>query len=482
MTTTKDTPAESSALKGHLGAFAIIAMVVAAAAPLSTVGAVTPNAILAGNGAAFPIMYAVAALLLFFFAVGFNAMTRYVREAGAFYSYVTLGLGRGLGVAAAYIALLTYTCVQIAVYAFLGFTLGAEVEKYGGPSLPWWFWVLVCICIVGWLGYRNIDLSSKVLAILVTLEIAICFILVAAVVIKGGSSEGLSTAAVNPTQWFQGSPALGLMFGVSGFLGFEATAIYRDEAKDPERTVSRATYGALLVVGTFYAIVAWGIVSAWGDQGVIAKAQEDPSLLLSASFGQYLGSASQDIVQVLLIGSFFACVLSFHNVITRYLHSLALTGAMPARLGVSHPRYKSPAFASLCQTVMGIVITLLLVATGLTPLSQIFNWMVGTSSVGFLLLMLLTCLGVIRYFKISRHDASDWQSLWAPAIGAVGMAIGLGVTIWNLPLLVGSQSMAIWVVVPVILVLVAGIVWTRLRPDVNAEHLRVEAANARSTV
>ena len=67
-------------------------------------------------------------------------------------------------------------------------------------------------------------------------------------------------------------------------------------------------------------------------------------------------------------------------------------------------------------------------------------------------------------------------------IGAVGMAIGLGVTIWNLPLLVGSQSMAIWVVVPVILVLVAGIVWTRLRPDVNAEHLRVEAANARSTV
>ena len=131
MTTTKDTPAESSALKGHLGAFAIIAMVVAAAAPLSTVGAVTPNAILAGNGAAFPIMYAVAALLLFFFAVGFNAMTRYVREAGAFYSYVTLGLGRGLGVAAAYIALLTYTCVQIAVYAFLGFTLGAEVEKYG---------------------------------------------------------------------------------------------------------------------------------------------------------------------------------------------------------------------------------------------------------------------------------------------------------------------------------------------------------------
>ena len=44
------------------------------------------------------------------------------------------------------------------------------------------------------------------------------------------------------------------MFGISGFLGFEATAIFRSEAKDPDRTIGRATYGALAIVGIFYAV------------------------------------------------------------------------------------------------------------------------------------------------------------------------------------------------------------------------------------
>lgn len=148
---------DDGTLSGGLGVTTVIVMVIAAAAPLTTVGAVAPNAFIAGNGAAYPIMYVIAALLLFLFAVGFNAMNRYVTEAGAFYSYVTLGLGRGAGVSAAYLALLTYTCVQMAVYAFMAGILQDYVIQLGGPDLPWWLWMVGIVLVVTFFGYRNID-------------------------------------------------------------------------------------------------------------------------------------------------------------------------------------------------------------------------------------------------------------------------------------------------------------------------------------
>lgn len=460
---------DSGELKGHLGVFTVIVMVIAAAAPLTTVGAVAPAAIIVGNGPAFPIMYVVAALILALFVVGFNAMTRFVKEAGAFYSYTTLGLGRGMGMTAAYIALLTYTCVQVAVIAFLGAVVEGQVVSLGGPDLPWWFWTGVFLVLVTILGYRNIDFSGRVLAVLVTLEIAICLILVLAVVFKGGSDEGLSTAAFQPSRWFDGAPALGLMFGVSGFLGFEAAAIYRDEARDPDRTISRATYGALAVIGIFYGLVAWGMVSAWGDDSVVAKASEDPGSLLGASFGRYLGSTSQDIVQWLLITSFFACVLSFHNVINRYLHALAHKHLMPAALGRTHPKHNSPYVAAVTQSICVGLIVVVAVLLGLGPFSQIFTWMVGVSTLGFLLLMLLTCLAVLAFFRSDRRGLGRWRTQIAPALGVVALGIGVITTTWNLEVLVGTRTLAISAVVPVLVILALGPVLAMLRPDLNAD-------------
>ncbi|HEU4540278.1 MAG TPA: hypothetical protein VFR23_04050 [Jiangellaceae bacterium] len=49
----------------------------------------------------FPIAFIIVALLLALFAVGYVAMSRHVTNAGAFYTYVTHGLSKPAGVAAA---------------------------------------------------------------------------------------------------------------------------------------------------------------------------------------------------------------------------------------------------------------------------------------------------------------------------------------------------------------------------------------------
>ncbi len=459
-------------LSGGLGVTTVIVMVIAAAAPLTTVGAVAPNAFIAGNGAAYPIMYVIAAFLLFLFAVGFNAMNRYVAEAGAFYSYVTLGLGRGAGVSAAYLALLTYTCVQMAVYAFMAGILADYVTGLGGPELPWWVWMVVIVLAVTFFGYRNIDFSGKLLLVLVALEILICLVLVIAIVVEGGGPEGLSTATFTPSTWFMGAPALGLMFAVSGFLGVEGAAIYRDEVRDPDRTIRRATYGALIVIGLFYAVVAWGLVSAWGDASIVEKASANPGGLLVQTFGIYLGPTSQKIVEILLLTSFFACVLSFHNVINRYTFTLGNAGLLPAVLGRAHPKYRSPHVSALLQSATVLLLMTVFVVMGLGPFSQIFTWMIGTSTLGFLLLMLLTCIAVIAFFSGDQRGLGPWQTRWIPLAGALGIAVAALATGINLPILVGTWGMAAAVIVPILLILIGGPVFAMLNPAVNADHAK----------
>ena len=42
---------------------------------------------------------------------------------------------------------------------------------------------------------------------------------------------------------------IGLLLAATGFLGFEATSLFSEEAKNPLRTIPRATYAAICVIG-----------------------------------------------------------------------------------------------------------------------------------------------------------------------------------------------------------------------------------------
>ena len=77
-------------------------------------------------------------MILLFFAVGFTALTPYVEEAGAFFSYVRTALGFPAGIGIAFVALVSYVAIEAGVYGLLGPAGGAVDELFGGPALPWW--------------------------------------------------------------------------------------------------------------------------------------------------------------------------------------------------------------------------------------------------------------------------------------------------------------------------------------------------------
>ncbi len=368
--TENSTSAPGQRLSGHLGTVGVVFMVVAAAAPLTVIGGNMPLAMGLGNGAGAPMGFLIAALVLLVFSIGFVTMTPHVPEAGAFFSYVTVGLGKRMGMGIAVVALIAYTAIQVGIYGYIGWAIGDTVRFYSGPEIPWPVYAFVIVAIVALLGYRHIELSAKVLGVALALEIGIVLILDLVIVARPGPS-GLTLASFQPDVFTQGTLGIAVLFALTGFIGFEATAVFRDEARDPEHTIPRATYAAVLIIGGFYALTCWAFVVAIGPDQVTEVAQRtlsgDANMLLDTT-DDTLGRVGRDIVNVLLLTSLFACVLSFHNVIARYQFVLAGRGLLPRRLGAVHSTHNSPAFSSVVQTVTAAVIVLLLALFGVDPL------------------------------------------------------------------------------------------------------------------
>jgi amino acid transporter len=396
-------------------------MVIAAAAPLTVIGGNVPLAIASGNGVGAPTGFIIAALVLIVFSVGFITMTPHVKSAGAFYAYVRQSLGERLGLGTAYVALVAYTAIQVGVYGYLGGSVAAFVESLGGPSLPWWLFSGLALLVVAFLGYRNIDLSAKVLGAALILEIGIVLIVDASIFLTGGA-EGISGVSFMPSSIFSGPIGVSILFALTGFMGFEATAVFRDEARNPERTIPRATFIAVGIIGAFYALSSWALIEGWGPSQVVAKATASPGTFMLDATEMYVGTAARDIMNVLLLSSLFACVLSFHNVVARYQFTLAGEGNFPARLGVVHPAHGSPAMSSVVQSVTATALVAVFSLFSIDPLVIVFGSMAGVATVGMMMLLILTSVAVIKFFA-SRPDIqkSVWKTRIAPIVSAVAV-------------------------------------------------------------
>lgn len=427
-------------LRGNLGVASVVFIVVAAASPLGVIGGPVPLGISLGNGTGFPFSYVVATAVLLLFSIGFTQMTRFVPTAGAFYSYVGKGLGRGAGLGAAFAALLSYLALEAGVFGLLGPALGELVSSYGGPELPWYAWAALGFAVVAILGHRNIQLSGKLLAILLLAEVAIVLVLDAVVVFSGGGPEGFATGIITPAQILSGAPGTGILFAILSFVGFEATAVFRDEVRDPDRTIPRATYISLITIGVFYTVSSWVLISANGESRVVAEATRNPGTILGTTTETYLGAAGGHVVQLLFVTSLFACVLAFHNIASRYLFQLGRRGVLHGRLGVAHPRFESPSNASSATAVIVALLVAAAVVLRLDPIAQFYTWLGGIASVGVVLLLAATSVAVLVFFARNEPGGSRFRRRTAPALGLAGLLLFLAIILLNLPTLVGEPS------------------------------------------
>lgn len=385
--------------KNSLGVGAVTFLVVSAAAPLTAVAGGVPLSMLLGNGPGIPLTFALVTGILLLFAVSYVAMARHIRNAGAFYAYTARGLGGLVGGAAALIAILAYNAMQIGVFGLFGAATSGFLAGYG-IDLPWWVWTYAGIVAVAIFGYRRVDFSAKVLTVLVVLEYLVVFVIDAAILAQGGDS-GLSAAPFSPSAFLSGTPAVGILFCFAAFIGFEATTIYSEEARDPEKTVPRATYISVLIIGLFYMLTSWLMVNGAGVDKLVPELQglEDPTTFLFALADRYVGHGITVTMSILFITSLFAGVVAFHNGVARYIYVAGREGLLPRSVGVTHPVFQSPHVGSVIQTVIALLVVTLFAVTGQDPVLALFSWLTNVGTLAIILLMALTAFSIVAFFS-----------------------------------------------------------------------------------
>jgi amino acid transporter len=424
-----------------MGPFELAFFVVAAAGPLLVVAGFAPLAFLIG-GVGAPGAQLVAALVLLLFAVGFTRMSLRIRNPGAFYSYIGRSLGRPTGGGAAVLALAAYSVIAIGQLGAVGAFAAGTVSRLTGMDVPWPVFSLTAILLVAVLGHRRISLSAKVLGIALLAEVAILLVLAVPVLVDGGP-EGLDFGSFSPSAVFAGG-GTGAMFAVvfGAFIGFESTAIYAEETREPARTVPRATYLAVGFLGIFYTFMAWIAVVAFGQSEIAATATANPTELFFIATEQYVGHGATVIMELLLISSAFASTLAFHNTTSRYLFTLGREGLLPRRLAAVHPRHGSPHVASAVQAAAAVGVVLLFALAGADPYLGLFLLMVGPGILAVIVLQALCAVAIVVFFR--RHAAGHGMSLWAtlvaPLLSLVGLVVATWLVVINFELLSGRTD------------------------------------------
>lgn len=384
--------------KNSLGVASVTFLVISAAAPLTAVAGGVPIAMLLGNGSGVAAGFTIVTAILLLFSAGYVAMARHISNAGAFYAFTAQGLGGRMGGAASMIAILSYNAMQVGVMGLLG---AAASQTFGqfGLTLPWWCWSLIAITLVGILGYRQVDLSVKILMVLVLLEYLVVLLIDVAIFVKGGDS-GLSLAPFTPHEFMSGSPFIGILFCFAAFIGFEATTIFSEEARDPKKTVPRATYLSVIMIGVFYLLTSWLMANGAGIDKLVPTLQAlpDPTTFLFDLAGRYIGGPIGTIMSILFVTSLFAGVLAFHNGAARYKYVVGREGILPDSVGVTHLRFQSPHIGSLIQTAIAFIVIGIFAVFGLDPVLQLFTLMTQLGTLGILGLMAITSFAIMRFF------------------------------------------------------------------------------------
>src|SRR5699024_151402 len=133
--------------------------------------------------------------------------------------------------------------------------------------------------------------------------------------------EGVSTSGWQPDQFF--TPGIGVLlaFTMAAFMGFESGAIYSEEAKNPERTVSRATYIAVGIIAAFYAFSAWALQMGVGPGSIVSQAQDFGPDLVFVWLADFSTTAS-NAAHLLFVTSLMAALMAFHNAASRLFFCL----------------------------------------------------------------------------------------------------------------------------------------------------------------
>lgn len=428
-----------------IGLLGVVFMAVATAAPITAMTGNVPFMVSAGNGIGAPASYLVAMVVLAIFSVGFTSMAKHITSTGAFYGFISYGLGRTVGLAAGLLATFAYAVFEPALIGIFSVFATTTLEDQTGLAVPWWAFAMLMLAINATGTWFGVSVAEKLLVVLLATEVTILAAMAISVALHGGGPDGFSLDPVNPVNAFKGTSAgLGLFFAFWSWVGFESTAMYGEESRNPKKIIPKATMISVLGVGIFYVFVSWMAISGTGESKAVEVATANPLGLFFGPTEQYVGHWAVDVMQWLMITGSLACGMAFHNCAARYMYALGREGAIPGlknTVGRTHARHGSPHIAGLAQTIVSGVLIAAFWIAGKDPYNALYVLLAILGTMAILVVQAVCSFAVLAYFRKNHPESRHWfKTFTAPLLGGVAMLAVVVLLVSNMGVAAGTES------------------------------------------
>ena len=231
--------------------------------------------------------------------------------------------------------------------AFAGDYLGQFLDV---PPVPA---ALVFLALIALLNARGIRESLRANLVMTTIEVSgLVLVVVLGAVVLGRGDGDLGRLTELPDGVGLGSAVLaGALIAFYSFVGFETSANIAEEVRDVRRTYPRALFGALLVAGVVYLLIA-----------VVAPAVVAPQDL-SGSTGPLLevvrvaGGVPLELFAVVALIAVANGALLTMIMASRLAYGMADRGLLPSALARVLPQRRTPGVAILVTTGVAMLLT-----------------------------------------------------------------------------------------------------------------------------
>lgn len=447
-----------------VGLVGVLFLTLTGAAPMTASLLNIPIVVGNGNGYGAPAAFLVATAILLLFSVGYAAMASKVSAVGGFYSFISHGLGRELGMAFGFCAVAAYAIFEPALAGGLAYFLNLKLTELFGINVPWAPLAVGMVVLISVLTYFEVQLSAALLGVALVAEVLILLFFDLGIFAHAGHGATVSLSALNPIGAFQGfepdgkllggAAGIGLFFAFWSWVGFEMAPNYAEESVNPKKIVPISLYVSVICLGVFYTITTWAVVSSYPNfHSLIDAAQNNSATFFFDPATKLLGPWVTSIMSYLVLTSSFACGMAFHNTAARYLYALGREGVFPKALARTHVVHKTPYVASVVQSVIAIlVIAAFAVFIGsddpkTDAYAGLFSLMALMGTILVLAAQAIVSLAVIVYFKKNHpSEAGRWSTFIAPTLAFLSQAFALYLCATNMEFLGGGFAFAEWII------------------------------------
>lgn len=381
--------------------------------------AAAPNA-----GAALPLSFIVSFVAIAFVANSVIQFTRRLPSSGSFYTFCSHGLGSGAGFFTGWLYFAAFICFAIGLFTANGAFFHDYMQTEWSVNVPWWVASLGAIGLVFLLSLRSIKASVRVDLALLGFEMLVFLVLgiIAIARAGGGNSAHYFTPSASPKHF--GGVALGAVFGILSFVGFEAAAVLGTETKNARRNIPRAVFGATVIIGLFYVFMMYALSAGYhlNDAAELKKFIADPTPF--PTLAHRYASWMTQIVDIAAILGIFSCFLAVQNATVRVIFTMGRDRVLPPALGRVHKSWFSPYIAIYALTALTIAAGILLAAWLGSSITAVYGWTGSLGTVAVIIVYIMANVALIRFFA-KDPERNVLKHVVAPLAGVVALAYPL---------------------------------------------------------